>query len=128
MRAVILLVLAGCAVDPIGDGAALRRAGFAEDMAPPPDMVRPCAGDADCEPWVERCCEDVCVRFDDPVHCGACGNACTSAQTCCGDVNMLAAAYCTDLRRDRQNCGACGLICRGEAAPACADGWCTDGS
>ena len=41
----------------------------------------------------------------DAANCGACGQACTSGEACCGGT-------CTSLKADRRNCGACGKHCR----------------
>ena len=66
-------------------------------------------------------CDGECVdRLTDESHCGACGNACTSGQTC-----ELGTCTCTaDLENDPLNCGACGNACDPTSA-VCREGMCT---
>ncbi len=52
-------------------------------------------------------------------HCGACGVACGTAQTCCS-------GSCVDRSVDVDNCGACAVRCGGgaNAEAACFEGFC----
>jgi hypothetical protein len=67
----------------------------------------------------------------DPLHCGACGHACGSAEVCaagaceCGPGTVRCGAACVSVT-DPANCGACGHACTGtdvcgllDGAPAC---------
>jgi len=56
----------------------------------------------------EECCNGACVDLTlDPLHCGACGDACTAAApSCCTGV-------CAATQSDTNNCGTCGTQCPG---------------
>jgi len=93
-------------------------------------------------------CSDTCVDLaTDPRNCGVCGKGCTSeAPLCankicvrdcvsplvlCGVADAGADAggdaggtgYCADEKNDRNNCGACGLVCKQNEV--CSAGTCT---
>jgi hypothetical protein len=80
-------------------------------------------------------CDETCVDTStDPLHCGTCPNACAAgllcaAGTCSVDCGALskclvldggtdggedggAPQYCANLTSDRNNCGACGNVCK----------------
>ncbi|MFO0624189.1 MAG: hypothetical protein U0325_01115 [Polyangiales bacterium] len=73
-------------------------------------------------PGTTVACSGVCV---DPqtslTHCGRCGNACPSGQSCVGgDCTLICpvglnacGGRCVDLRLNGANCGACGIACEG---------------
>ncbi len=91
------------------------------------------------------CCADgSCVDIaTDPENCGACGTSC-HGQVCVGGTCLLAACDfksqngfcgtagdltslccgtdCVDTATDNDNCGRCGLVCRG--GESCQDGTC----
>jgi hypothetical protein len=69
-------------------------------------------------------CTDLSV---DPLHCGSCGNACTSGQTCqsgvcCGGGTTNCGGSCVNFQNDEQNCGGCGLAC--PSTDVCVNGGC----
>lgn len=87
-------------------------------------------------------CNGTCVdTTSDVLHCGSCPNACGAGLLCsagrcatdCGALSTCAlpdagadagptAVYCADLTGDRNNCGACGNVCKGNeicTASAC---------
>ena len=104
-----------------------------------PKMSLPCDGACGAN---EQCCwvlgQQTCVSLDDPLNCGACGNACPMGALCqagicqawydvwdpcpwnttnCGQGGEIS---CKNLSNDVQNCGRC----RGRCPP---DAWCEDG-
>ena len=70
-------------------------------------------------------CAGACVNVTDPMHCGACNNACDMAtETCQPLVNGSAYCACNaglfdcngtcvDRLTDEDNCGTCGHMCPG---------------
>ena len=105
------------------------------DAAVPP---LDCAMDtADCDELADNGCEADLMR--DPMNCGGCGMACTSADCSCVDGVRLDCpaghANCdadvsngceADLESDAENCGDCGHSCTGGAGVASAT--CSAGS
>lgn len=64
----------------------------------------------------ETPCRGFCADLlQSDIHCGACGNVCTSSETCCGGV-------CTDTTT-AAHCGGCGNAC--PAGGSCVNGLCT---
>ena len=87
------------------------------------------------------CCGTSCVhKGSDPNNCGTCGRQCVGNETCAGsscaidacdalaqnlvchrdsgfgiDTGKCCSNACLDTRRDRNNCGACGRVCPGDA-------------
>ena len=92
-----------------------------------------------CEPCSTFICGSQCIDASDRNHCGACGNACGSFQSCddgrctchapnvcgfactCASNQTLCGDVCADLHVDPLNCGACGTPCDGGA---CVFGTC----
>ncbi|MCA3012124.1 MAG: hypothetical protein INH41_06960 [Myxococcaceae bacterium] len=88
------------------------------------------------------CCDGVCVDVTrDARHCGACGQACGSANATVACLEGACRASCdegfadcnarpddgceVDLRADVSHCGACRAACRlPDATPACQGGRC----
>jgi hypothetical protein len=78
------------------------------------------------------CCGDGrCVSTTDEIDpCTACSNACVETATCCKGATELGpnfneygnAPYCTDTSTDSNNCGGCGVVCRG--GQVCVKGSC----
>jgi hypothetical protein len=89
------------------------------------------AGFADCDRNPADGCE---VDITTDANCGACGNACTVAETCSGGACVACAAGSADcngsavdgcevnLQGDSNNCGACGNVCG--AGETCSGGAC----
>lgn len=66
----------------------------------------------------QTCCAGSCVDTAlSSAHCGACANACGPGQGCCG-------ALCRDLQADASHCGACGRACA--SGQSCCGGTCVD--
>ena len=63
-------------------------------------------------------------------HCGACGNACPTGQSCtggacgCGPNQTDCSGTCANTMTDRNNCGACGTAC--PEGQNCAAGQCVE--
>jgi hypothetical protein len=81
----------------------------------------------DCGPY--SCCDGACVdRYNDPDHCGACGNACGERQICVGGACICpegwtdCAGVCANLAAEPTHCGACGNAC--PAGLVCTSGTC----
>ena len=75
------------------------------------------------------CGVNTCVNLQaDPLHCGACGTACATGQSCvdgacaCPANTTSCGGACIALELDSKNCGACGVTCR--ADQACSAGKC----
>ncbi|MDF2694793.1 MAG: Tryptophan synthase alpha chain [Labilithrix sp.] len=93
-------------------------------------------GWGDCD---DNFCGTGCEVFlgNDPLNCGACGNACTPGQTCrngtclCPPGTTACDDACVDLNSDAANCGACGNRCpgpssaSGSGSPTCIEGKCS---
>src|SRR5690606_28846108 len=94
-----------------------------EACVPPADPLCQCGGGGGegtvCTPD-EFCCADSCVNVDeDDANCGACKNACPSAQNCVdGDCRCppdqpnFCIDRCVNVTADPMNCGACGNECQ----------------
>lgn len=71
---------------------------------------------ADCNGVAEDGCET--STDDDPLNCGACGNACAEGVICwrgaCGCPNgfLQCGNDCKNVQTDNDNCSACGSLCR----------------
>jgi hypothetical protein len=93
-----------------------------------------------CEPGYYNCdglrCSDL---LSDPLHCGACGNACGPGEGCvngqcvggpgggCPAGLTDCGGVCVDLSSDANNCGACGLPCAFQGGwGLCCNGMCVD--
>lgn len=99
------------------------------------------------DPYSGRCCGNACLdTFDDPLNCGSCGVRCGAGQDCLygscypradcttapagtscragTSVGQCCGGACVtlDTRRDRENCGGCGLHC--PVGDVCTDGQC----
>jgi len=85
------------------------------------------AGYQDCDRNVMTGCE--AALMTSTTHCGACGNACATGQSCnsgvcqCPTGQTLCLGACTPTQSDRLNCGACNLAC--PAGQMCVSGACT---
>jgi hypothetical protein len=102
-----------------------------------------CGGGPACDPLgaLGDCCGEQCVDItSNPLHCGACGNACRANQSCGGSRCVCNPGYddcdgdpsngCeTDLRTTALHCGACGNACsRAGASSICVDSACRIGA
>ena len=60
-------------------------------------------------------------------NCGACDHKCDAGQVCdagtcgCASDKLLCGGACVNPKVDKNNCGACGVICSG----SCVNGMCT---
>ncbi len=87
------------------------------------------AGTGDCNATASDGCETTLATS--AAHCGRCGAACPSGQSCvagacstvCTTGQTLCSARCVDTRTDPANCGACGTAC--PAGQSCVAGTCT---
>ena len=99
------------------------------------DVVVPdvCAG-ADCLECAahESVCDDACVdTATDPAHCGGCGVACGSGESCeagacvteCATGTVACGGACVDVESDVSHCGGCGVACG--SGETCFAGGCT---
>ncbi|MCB9591582.1 MAG: hypothetical protein H6719_02515 [Sandaracinaceae bacterium] len=84
------------------------------DAGPPPD-----AEVGACEDGGVACggrCVDLYSAHD---HCGACGNACPTVESCvdalcvCATPGAICGGVCVDLETSASSCGACGAACDG---------------
>lgn len=91
-----------------------------------------------CQPGFTRCAgstgKSTCVELQtDTTHCGACGKACPSDQTCvagvctprcpqCGSGEGCCGRECVDLANDPNHCGSCERKCG--AKETCLNGAC----
>lgn len=88
--------------------------------------TRPDANGASC--CAGTVCGAACADTrSDASHCGACGNACASGESCndgkCSACSgTLCGSSCVDLQSDAGNCGACGRACN--AGDTCVGGTC----
>lgn len=83
-------------------------------------------------PHHKKRCGSKCVDLkDNPQHCGACGNACATSETCvsgtcqpatCPAGQTNCSGHCVNLQNSPQNCGACGHQCG--TSEVCSDGAC----
>jgi hypothetical protein len=73
-----------------------------------------------------------CVNTQtDSKNCGACGNPCSSTQTCessmctdCPSVQRNCDGTCRDTNSDNNNCGVCGVECPTVLGQICQNGSC----
>jgi hypothetical protein len=85
-------------------------------------------------PTGQNDCAGACVAVTDPMHCGACNNACDMATETCQPL-INGSAYCAcnaglfdcngtcvDRLTDENNCGTCGHVCPGNKQ--CINGSC----
>ena len=85
-----------------------------------------CTGGTTCSGGVCVCpngtsdCGAGCVDItEDPLNCGACGNACDAATEACvsrrcqcqAGLFACTAGVCVDRQTDSNNCGTCGNVC-----------------
>lgn len=77
----------------------------------------------------EKCGGTECVALaSDPLHCGACNQACPAGVACesgacvCAGGGQACGGACVDVTNDVANCGACGNAC--PAGGACTAGKC----
>lgn len=118
-------VLALGACQSAGGGPGNNPPAMTADMT----MVPMSCNNMKCENPDGKCCDgEPCVdTATNPLHCGACGKACRTRETCATGtcvcrgggrdaVCPAGAACCSDGCRDAQsdvkNCGGCGLACR----------------
>ncbi len=88
--------LLACGNNPAGnDGGTGNDAGDASTN--PPDVGQP-----QCDP--NACASKHCVN-------GQCASACTDNSQCAPNETCCNSAFCTNLAKDPQNCGACGTAC-----------------
>jgi cysteine-rich repeat protein len=107
-------------VDPMPD----RVDPMPDRVVPLPDVVIEC-------PAGQQRCADGCVDVQTSAsHCGGCGRACASGQSClagtcaddCPAPRMLCSGSCVDTSTDRAHCGACGRACA--TGQSCTSGTC----
>jgi hypothetical protein len=77
----------------------------------------------------ETCGGGECVALaSDPLHCGACNNACPAGVSCdngacaCASGGQACGGVCVDTTLDPKNCGKCGNECG--AGSTCSNGQC----
>jgi len=101
---------------------------------PLPDASAQCIAD-----WIqgmaasggcEKCGGSECVAFAaDPLHCGACDNACPAGVACdngtcaCPPGTQACGGQCIETTNDPKNCGQCGNACG--AGSSCVAGQCS---
>lgn len=87
-------------------------------------------GGITCQAPLVACGDQCVVTVSDPLHCGACDNACAAGAICldsacvCGPGLDTCGDTCTDLETDADNCGACGESCL--EGQLCEGGSCSD--
>lgn len=121
-RCVLYQRSASCA--PEMDGGTVD-AGTADAAAPAADAGPDCPG----SPTAIRC-DGICLEpSSNHMHCGGCGNVCSSGlcvdgACTCSDPALVecGASGCVDLRTDRAHCGGCGVACATDEV--CAAGTC----
>lgn len=76
-------------------------------------------------------CSGTCVDPQtDAMHCGACGTACETGQSCtagacdCDPGLQACGDSCVNTQDNANNCGACGMVCPADA-PLCSAGACS---
>jgi len=90
-----------------------------------------------CEEGLVACGSACADTTSDPLHCGACGNACDPGMSCaagtcveiCPAGQTACDGGCHDLTRSGRHCGGCGNACdpgdacvEGSCAPVCPEG------
>ncbi len=84
---------------------------------PPVDTGVPPVDTGVCGPTQTLCGSDCVDRQSSTNHCGACGNVCSSGQSCvsgrceCPAGQTLCAGRCVNLAANASHCGACGNAC-----------------
>lgn len=97
----------------------------------PDGSVTPVSTNPSCGDGLQLCGASCVDPRTDRDHCGACGNACASGQSCvagscqamCAPGQSVCEGACSDLRRDTAHCGACGHSCG--TGEVCDQGVCT---
>ena len=79
-------------------------------------------------------CDGKCTAVDsDPSNCGACGNACLTADAVClgghcacsgANFDYCDGVGCMDVSSDFNNCGMCGYACDPNNDQDCENGQC----
>ncbi len=85
-----------------------------------------------CSPGTTACGNDCVNGWNDPKHCGTCGNACKDGEVCtlgecksaCDNGLTVCGNGCFDLQKTKNHCGACGQACGGQQV--CVAGQCQD--
>jgi hypothetical protein len=97
-----------------------------------PELIA-CVGDwiSGLEAACETCGGEICIdRDSDPLHCGACDNACPDHTTCTGGSCVCAGGLsfcggaCVETSSDVSHCGGCDMACMGGLV--CSLGACKD--